>query len=272
MENFDIQHYWEKLVDLVISYGGKLILAIVIWVIGLMLVKFLSRIVSKALMKSKVELTLNKFIISLLNFALKILLFITCATIVGIKMTAFVTILGALGLAFGLALQGSLSNFAGGVLINVLKPYKIGDFIQASGIMGTVKEITIFNTILNTPDNKLIIIPNSNISNNNITNFSAEDTRRVDLTFGVDYSTDIKKAKEIILKVIEEHPNTLPTPAPFARIGNLGASSIDITVRIWAKAADYWVVHFDVLEKVKEEFDKAEIIIPFQQIDVNLKK
>ncbi|MCF7912755.1 MAG: mechanosensitive ion channel [Candidatus Cloacimonetes bacterium] len=272
MENINPQLYWEKLIDLFIKYGGKFLIAVLIWAAGLFAIKLIIKLVKKGMARSNVELTLRKFIISLLSFGLKILLFITCATIVGIQMTAFITIIGAMGLAFGLALQGSLANFAGGVLINVLKPYRIGDFIETGGIMGTVKEISIFNTILNTPDNKRIILPNSNISNNNITNFSAEATRRVDLVFNVDYDTDIEQAKQIIADVIEKHPLTLKDPVPFVRLGNFAASSLDITVRVWGESANYWSIHFDLKEQVKAAFDEAGIVIPFQQVDVNLKK
>lgn len=272
LENIDFQFYLKTFVDLVIAYGGKLLIALLIWWIGSAVIKLINKGVNKGMNRSKIEVTLQKFVISLLSFALKALLFITCASIIGIKMTAFVAILGAMGLAFGLALQGSLANFAGGVLINVLRPYKIGDFIETGGIMGTVKEISIFNTILNTPDNKLIILPNSNVSNGNITNFSTEKTRRVDLVFGVDYKSDVRKAQQIIADVVAEHPKTHKNPAAFIRVGNYGASSIDITVRIWADSADYWDVHFDIMEQVKAAFDKAGIEFPYQQIDINLKK
>jgi len=272
MENINIQLYWEKFIDLIIKYGGKFVIAVIIWVVGLFAIKLIIKLVKAGMTRSNVELTLRKFIISLLNFGLKILLFVTCATIVGIQMTAFITLIGAMGLAFGLAMQGSLANFAGGVLINLLKPYKIGDFIETGGIMGTVKEITIFNTILNTTDNKRIILPNSNVSNNNITNFSAEATRRVDLVFGVDYATDIEQAIKIIADVIDKHQYTLKDPVPFIRLGNFAASSLDITVRVWGKSAHYWDIHFDLKEQVKNAFDQAGIVIPFQQVDVNLKK
>jgi small conductance mechanosensitive channel len=272
MKNIDFQMYLDKLEMLVVEYGGKFVLAVLIWIIGLFAIKMVIKLVDKGMQRSKMEITLRKFIISLINFGLKILLFVTVATIVGIKMTAFVTLIGAMGLAFGLALQGSLANFAGGVLINILKPYKIGDFIETGGIMGTVKEISIFNTILNTPDNKRIILPNSNVSNNNITNFSSEETRRVDLSFGVAYDTNTDRAIQIINDVIADHKYILRDPQPFVRIGNFGASSIDITVRVWGNSANYWDIHFDLLEQVKAAFDKAGIEIPFDQVDVNLKK
>ena len=272
MENINLQMYWGKFIELVIKYGGKFVITVLIWTIGLFAIKLIIKLVKKGMTRSNVEVTLKKFIISLLNFGLKILLFVTCATIVGIQMTAFITLIGAMGLAFGLAMQGSLANFAGGVLINILKPYKIGDFIETGGIMGTVKEISIFNTILNTPDNKHIILPNSNVSNNNITNFSAEETRRVDLSFGVAYDTDTVKAIQIISDVISDHKYTLKNPQPFIRIGNFAASSIDITVRVWGNSAHYWDIHFDLLEQVKAAFDKAGIEIPFDQVDINLKK
>jgi small conductance mechanosensitive channel len=189
---------------------------------------------------------------------------------VGIATTSFVAILGAAGLAIGLALQGSLANFAGGVLILLFKPFKVGDYIEAQGYSGTVNEIQIFNTILKSLDNKTIIIPNGNLSNDCITNYSTEPLRRVDFVFGIGYEDDIKKAKEVLLTIIKSDSRVLKEPEPFVSIGELGDSSVNFTVRVWCNKEAYWDVYFDMFEKVKLEFDKQGISIPFPQRDVHL--
>ena len=261
-----------KITDLAVQYGLKVLFAIGVWIIGSIIVSGIVKLFKKMMEKSKVDVSLSKFLESIAKIGLKILLFITVASVLGIKMTAFVTILGAAGLAVGLALQGSLSNFAGGVLILLFKPFKVGDFIQAQGHMGVVKEIQIFNTVLNTPDNKVIIIPNGSLSNNSMVNFSSEERRRVDLSFGVGYESNVKQVITIIKSQIEAHPSILKDPEPFVRLGELGDSSLNFTVRVWAKAADYWKVHFDLIENVKEQFDQNNISIPFPQMDVHLDK
>jgi len=198
-------------------------------------------------------------------------LIISIAGMVGIEMTSFVAILGAAGLAVGLAMQGTLQNFAGGVMILLFKPYKVGDFIDAAGHMGTVKEIQIFNTILNTPDNKIIIIPNGTLANSSMTNFSTMETRRVDFSFGIGYGDDFEKAKAIIQDIISKDERIHKDPKPFARVGELADSSVNITTRVWVNA-DYWDVHFDMIENVKKRFDAEGISIPYPQMDVHLDK
>ena len=189
---------------------------------------------------------------------------------VGIATTSFIALLGAAGLAIGLALQGSLANFASGVLILIFKPYKINDFIEAAGIKGTVHEIQVFNTVLKTPDNKTIIIPNSQVSAGTITNYSTEATRRVDMTFGIGYSDDIDKAKSVLSKLLKEDSRVLDNPEIMIVVSELADSSVNFSVRGWVKAADYWGVYFDMHEKVKKTFDKENISIPFPQTDVHL--
>jgi len=207
------------------------------------------------------------FIRSIAGIALKIMLWITVISMLGVKMTSFIAVLGAAGLAVGLALQGSLANFAGGVLIMLFRPFKVGDFISAQGHMGTVHSIQIFNTILKTVDNRTIIIPNGNLANSDLVNFSTEPTRRVDFSFGISYEDDFQKAKAIINQLIEKDERIF---TPFVRVGELADSSVNITVRVWANAADYWGIHFDLIENVKSEFDKQKISIPFPQSDVHL--
>jgi small conductance mechanosensitive channel len=189
----------------------------------------------------------------------------------GVETTSFAAILAAAGLAIGLALQGSLSNFAGGVLIMIFKPYKMGDFIEAQGEMGTVKKIEIFTTKLNSPDNKEIIIPNGTISNGNITNYSTESTRRVDITMGVSYDADIKQTKDLLMKILTDHPKVLKDPEPSIFLGELADSSVNYKVRPWVQAEDYWDVYFEVMETCKIELDKAGIEIPYPQMDIHKK-
>ena len=191
-------------------------------------------------------------------------------SLVGIPMTSFIAILGAAGLAVGLALSGTLQNFAGGVMLLIFKPFNVGDFIEAQGFMGVVREIQIFNTILKTPDNKTIIIPNGGLSTGPMTNFSTEPTRRVDFSFGIGYSDDIDKAKSIIDGLIKNDNRILADPEPFIAVGELADSSVNFTVRVWVISEDYWGVHFDMIESVKKAFDKGGVSIPFPQTDVHL--
>lgn len=266
----NLQNYTDKAVDLLMLYGPKLLLAIVTLIIGLWIIKLFIKGFGKTLEKSKVDVSLQKFLSSLLGVLLKIMLVISVASMIGIQMTSFIAILGAAGLAVGLALQGSLANFAGGVLILLFKPYKVGDFVDAAGYMGSVKEIQIFNTILKTPDNKTVIIPNGVLSNASLTNFSTEPTRRVDMTFGIGYSDDIKKAKEILEGLLKSDGRILNEPASMIVVSELGDSSVNFAVRAWCNTADYWGIFFDMQEKVKLEFDKQGISIPFPQRDVHV--
>ncbi|KQC09409.1 MAG: mechanosensitive ion channel protein MscS [Candidatus Cloacimonas sp. SDB] len=266
----DFEAITNKFLEMVIFYGPKLIVAVLTLVIGLWIINVLLKVMFKRLSKSGQDITLINFIKSIAGIALKIMLWITVISMLGVKMTSFIAVLGAAGLAVGLALQGSLANFAGGVLIMLFRPFKVGDFISAQGHMGTVNSIQIFNTILKTVDNKTIIIPNGNLANSDMINFSTESTRRVDLSFGISYEDDFQKAKKIINELIEKDERIFKDPPPFVRVGELADSSVNITVRIWANAADYWGIHFDLIENVKSEFDKQKISIPFPQSDVHL--
>ena len=268
MENF--YTYLDDLIKLTVEYAPKLLLALVTLVVGFWLIKKVVKTTTKLLGAKSVDISLVKFLDSLLGITLKVLLLISVASMVGIATTSFVAILGAAGLAVGLALQGSLANFASGVLILLFKPYKVGDFIEGAGIKGSVDEIQIFNTILKTPDNKTIIIPNSQITSGSITNYSAEDTRRVDMTFGIGYSDDIDKAKTVFNKLLQEDSRVLKDPEPVIVLSELGDSSVNFSVRPWAKKEDYWGLYFDMQEKVKKAFDAENISIPFPQTDVHL--
>ena len=266
----DFQAIFNTILEKVIFYGPKLLVAIITLVIGLWIINAILKMVFKRLTKSNYDVTLTRFVRSIIGIALKVMLWITVISMMGIKMTSFIAVLGAAGLAVGLALQGSLANFAGGVLIMLFRPFKVGDFISAQGHMGSVHSIQIFNTILKTPDNKTVIIPNGNLANSDLTNFSTEENRRVDLSFGIGYDDDFAKAKEIINTLIQKDERIFKDPAPFVMVGELADSSVNITVRVWAKGADYWGVHFDMIENVKSEFDKNDISIPYPQSDVHL--
>lgn len=266
----------EEVLKIVISflwtYGPKIVYALAVLVIGFWFVNILKRTITKRFMKRKSDLSLNHFLTSLVSITLKVLILITVASMLGIATTSFIAILGAAGLALGLALQGSLANFAGGVLILMFKPFKVGDYIAAQGFDGTVRKIEIFNTTLTTVDNKTIIIPNGKLSNEVVTNYSTEKLRRVDLKFGIGYGDDIKKTKKTLDSIIAKHKLILKDPEPFVRLGELADSSVNFIVRVWVKTEDYWTVNFDLKESVKIEFDKAKISIPYPQMDVHLQK
>jgi len=262
--------YMDTAVDMAMRYGPQLILAVVVLIVGMWIVNRVVRVMGKGMERSNVEPTLAKFLGSLVSIGLKALLLISVASMVGIATTSFIAILGAAGLAVGLALQGSLGNFAGGVLVLLFKPYKVGDFIEAQGVAGTVSEIQIFNTVIKTADNKVIIVPNGAVSNGIITNYSMEATRRVDFVFGIDYGDDIKKAKDILARLIDADSRALKDPAPVIVVSELGDSSVNITCRVWVNAADYWGLNFDLTELVKITFDQEGLSFPFPQQDVHM--
>ena len=260
----------EKLVEYAITYGTKLILAIVTLLVGLWLIKKFSTMLRRMFESRSLDRSLQTFLVSFLSVTLKILLFISVITMVGVQMTSFIALLGAAGLAFGMALSGTLQNFAGGVIILILKPFKVGDYIEAQGFAGSVKEIQIFHTALNTPDKKLIIIPNGSLSSGSLINYSAESTRRVNWDFAIGYSDDIDKAKQTLLDVVSADDRVLKDPEPFVAVASLGDSSVNLTARVWVNAADYWDIFFKMNEEVKKEFDKQGISIPYPQQDVHI--
>jgi small conductance mechanosensitive channel len=259
----ETQQWIDKGFDLITNFGPKLIGAILIWLIGNWVIKALIKGIRRAMEKSNYDESLKKFLLNLINWAFKIVLIIVVLGAVGVETTSFAAILAAAGLAIGLALQGSLSNFAGGVLIMIFKPFKIGDLIEAQGEIGVVKQIEIFTTKLTGLSNKEIIIPNGAISNGNIVNYSTEGTRRVDLVIGVSYDADIKQTKEVLMNVLTSHPKVLTEPAPTVNVLELADSSVNFAVRPWSKVEDYWEVYFDVTQNTKLELDKAGIEIPY---------
>jgi len=262
--------YTDQAVSMAMEFGPPLLLAIVVLVVGLWIINRAVKILGHTMKSRDMEPELSGFLSSLFNMMLKALLLISVAGMVGIETTSFIAILGAAGLAIGLALQGTLANFAGGVLILMFKPYKVGDFIEAQGVSGTVSSIQIFNTVIKTGDNKVIIVPNGSISNGIITNFSKEDTRRVDFVFGIGYDDDIAKAKEVLNRLIEEEPRIMSEPAPLVVVSELADSSVNFTVRTWVKASDYWGVYFGMTERVKLTFDQEGLSIPYPQSDVHM--
>lgn len=270
-ENLMLGMSQDEIIDFSVDLGINLLVAIIILFVGFKLAGILSRAVVKILEKRESAIGLITFSKSLVSAIVKVLTVITVFTQLGIEMTSFIAILGAAGFAIGMAFSGTLSNFAGGVIILILKPFKVGDYIEAQGESGTVTEIQIFHTILLTPDNKTIILPNGPVSTGNVTNYSTQDTRRVDFTFGFGYGEDLKLAKETVLEIINSHPKVMKDPEPFVRLGSLGDSSVNLTVRIWSKKEDYWDIHFYVNEKVYEKFDEVEgLSIPFPQMDVHV--
>lgn len=258
-------------IELAKQFGPKLITAIIIYIIGSWVIKRIINSAKKMMAKSNYEESLQRFLLNLISWSLKIFLIILVISRLGVDVTTFAAVLAAAGLAIGMALQGSLSNFAGGVLIMIFKPYKIGDLIEAQGVLGVVKEIEIFTTKVTTPENKLGIIPNGVMANGNIINYSVEKHLRVDLTIGVGYDEDIKTAKDVLLKVLTSNPKVLKDPAPSINVSALGESSVDFAVRPFCKPADYWDVYFATLENSKLALDAAGIEIPYPH-SVEIKK
>jgi len=260
----------DQAITLVMAYAPKVVLAIITLIVGMWLINRFVRLLDSKL--GKKDPTLNTFLCGLLSAVLKILLLISVASMVGIATTSFIAIIGAAGLAVGLALQGSLGNFAGGVLILIFKPFKVGDVIEAQGYLGSVMEISILYTIVNTFDNRRVIIPNGDLSNSSLTNLSAYPTRRCDMSFGIGYGDDIDTAKATIKHLVEEDERALKDPEPMIVVGGLGDSSVDLTVRVWTTYDDLWPFYWDMQERVKKAFDAEGISIPFPRRDVHVYK
>ncbi|MCB9360436.1 MAG: mechanosensitive ion channel [Flavobacteriales bacterium] len=265
-----MDNIYDKVIDLILMYGPKLVGAILVWIVGSIVVKFLSKTFSRILDKRSIDPSLKPFLTGIVSSLLKVMLVISVLGMVGIEMTSFVAILGAAGLAVGMALSGTLQNFAGGVMILIFKPFKNGDVIEAQGHVGCVSEIQIFNTILKTPDNKTIIIPNGGLSNGSMVNYSTEPQRRVDWTFGIGYGDDATKARTVLQALIDADSRILKTPEPFIALSALADSSVNFTVRVWVKSEDYWAVFFAMNENVYNTFAKEGLSIPFPQMDVHV--
>lgn len=270
----DLNSILEQGNELIFTFGPKLIGAIAVWIIGGMVIKTMVKAVDKLLNARKLDDSLKPFLKGIIATLLKVMLVISVLGMLGIEMTSFIAILGAAGLAVGMALSGTLQNFAGGVMLLIFKPFKNGDVIDAQGHVGVVSEIQIFNTILKTPDNKTIIIPNGGLSNGSMTNYSTEGTRRVDWTFGIAYGDDTTKAKEVMMKLMTDNAKILQLEgkAPFVAVSELGDSSVNFAVRAWVNAPDYWDVYFTMNEKIYNTFSKEGLNIPYPTMDVNVIK
>ncbi|MFQ5353504.1 MAG: mechanosensitive ion channel family protein [Thermodesulfobacteriota bacterium] len=265
-----VQNIFTKILELLAFYGLKIVAAVFVFIVGRWAARLASNILRKVMTKSEVDATIVSFAVNLIYFALLTFVVIAALAQLGIQTTSFIAIIGAAGLAIGLALQGSLANFAAGFLMIVFRPFKVGDYIDAAGVTGSVEEIQIFTTKLKTPDNKMIIVPNAKLTSDNITNFTTTGTRRVDFVFGIGYADDIDGAKSIISELLEKDGRVLKDPPPTIGVLELADSSVNIAVRPWVNSADYWGLYFDITESVKKRFDAEGISIPFPQRDVHM--
>ena len=265
-----VNEFIAKALNSCIDLGGKILAALIIFIIGKLIVNWINRLFAKMLERRKVDASIQSFLKSIVNITLLVLLFLAVIGKLGIELTSFAALLASAGVAIGMALSGNLSNFAGGVIILVFRPYKVGDYIEAStGASGTVTDIQIFHTVLTTPDNRVVFAPNGAMSGTVVTNYSRKDTRRVDFSFGVEYGTDFELAKSTIMEVISKDNRILKDPAPFIELGALADSSVNITVRVWVNAADYWGVNFDMNKNVYATFNAKGISFPFPQLTVH---
>ena len=261
---------WNQVSELLSSFGLSLFIALTILILGRQVVKIVIKVISSALERSNTEDTVRIFVTNLLNTLLMIVVFIAAINQLGIQTTSIIAVLGAAGLAIGLALQGSLSNFAAGILIVIYRPYKVGDYIQADNHLGTVDDIQIFSTVLKTPDNKLVIVPNGSIMNGSIVNFSNQDKRRVDIIASCSYEDDIDKVKSVLADILSQDDRILSEPEPRIAVSELADSSVNLIVRPWVKNSDYINVYYSLLEEIKKRFDQEGISIPYPQNDVHI--
>ncbi|GIT97695.1 mechanosensitive ion channel family protein [Sulfurovum sp. TSL1] len=268
--NTEVNKYVDMAIQYGTEYGIKVIGAIAIFVIGKWVAHKISSFIKKLMERGEIDTTLSAFIASIIDILLMVVVVLAAINNLGVDTTSFIAILGAAGLAIGLALQGTFGNIGAGVILILFRPFEVGNFVTVAGESGTVEAITLFNTTLLTPDNKVILIPNSAVASGNITNFSKKEERRVDFVFGIGYDDDLKLAKATLQEIIDADTRILKDPASFIGVGELGDSSVNFTVRVWVKAADYWDVHFDTIEKVKLTFDEKGISIPYPQMDVHL--
>lgn len=265
-----LQSYWNMAIDLVMTYVPKVLLALIVLLLGLWLINRVLRIMDRALEQAEMDISLAQFLHSLAGMVLKVLLLISVASMIGIATTSFVAVLGAAGLAIGLALQGSLANFAGGVLILLFKPYRVGDFIETQGVSGTVREIQIFSTLIHTPDNKVIIVPNGKLSNDVIINYSKASKRRIEIVVGIGYDDSIDTARRLIQELIDADKRIDRDPEPLIVVSELADHSVNLTVRVWVDAENLWTVRFQLIEAVKNSFDANGVSFPFPQRDVHV--
>ena len=260
----------QNLIDSGISAGKHIIAAVVIFIVGRFIIKLINRLVASILQRRHIEISVQTFLSSLVNIILTILLIITVIGALGVNTTSFAALIASAGVAIGMALSGNLQNFAGGLIILLFKPYRVGDFIDVCGVQGTVSAVQIFHTILLTPDNKAVYLPNGSTSSSTITNYSRENKRRIEWTFGIDYGENVNRARTAILSVITADARILPDPAPFVAVGGLSDSSVDIIVRVWVPTEEYWNVYYDMHQRVYETFNEQKINFPYPQQTVHL--
>jgi small conductance mechanosensitive channel len=265
-----VEDFLQKLPEYLVTYGLRLIAAIIIFIVGRWLAGMIARLLEKVMHRSNVDPTLAGFLRKLIYFLILAFVLIAAIDKLGVQTTSLVAVIGAAGLAIGFALQGSLSNFAAGVMLIIFKPFKAGDFVEVAGTLGSVVQVGVFHTTLNHPDNRRIVIPNGQITSDKITNFTAIDKRRIDMVFGISYDDDIRKAKEVLEGLVKSDGRILKDPAPTIAVSELGDSSVNLVCRPWVKPADYWDVHFDLTEKAKVALEGAGLTIPFPQRDVHL--
>jgi small conductance mechanosensitive channel len=266
----EVNQIWVQVQDIVTVWGLKVIAAVAIFIIGRWVAMLVRRVVRRVMERAKVESIITGFVSSIAYIALLAFVVIAALGQLGIQTTSFIAILGAAGLAIGLALQGSLANFAAGFLMIIFRPFKVGDFIEGAGVAGVVEEIQIFTTTLKTGDNKIIIVPNAKLAGDNITNYSALETRRVDMTVGVAYDADLAHVKKVLNDIISQDERILAGPAPLVAVAELADSSVNFVVRVWTRTSDYWAVKFDMTETIKNRFDAEGIGIPFPQRDIHI--
>lgn len=259
----------DKLIDMSISAGKNILVAIIVFIVGRFLISMLNKFFAQILEKRKIDVTIKTFLKSLVNILLTLLLIVSVVGALGVNTTSFAALLASAGVAIGMALSGNLQNFAGGLIVLLFKPYKVGDWIEAQGVSGTVSEIQIFHTILTMADNKVVYIPNGNLSSGIVVNYSRKETRRIEWVVGVDYGEDLAKVERVVRGLLDADSRILKDPAPVVALNALSASSVDVTIRVWVAAADYWDVNFEVRKNIYNEFNKQNINFPFPQLTLH---
>ena len=259
----------DKLIEMSISAGKNILVAIIVFIVGRFLISMLNKLFAQVLEKRKIDVTIKTFLKSLVNILLTLLLIVSVVGALGVNTTSFAALLASAGVAIGMALSGNLQNFAGGLIVLLFKPYKVGDWIEAQGVSGSVSEIQIFHTILTMADNKVVYIPNGNLSSGVVINYSRKDTRRIEWVVGVDYGEDLAKVESVVRGLLDADARILKDPAPVVALNALSASSVDVTIRVWVAAADYWDVNFEVRKNIYNEFNKQNINFPFPQVTIH---
>ena len=269
VQNVNLEQVIQQVITFCVDAGKSILLAAVIFIAGRFLISVINRLVAQMMERRKIDATIQSFLRSFINILLTILLLISVVSALGVNTTSFAALLASAGVAVGMALSGNLQNLAGGLIILLFKPYKVGDYVDAQGVSGTVKEIQIFHTVLVTPDNKIIYVPNGSLSSGSVTNYSLSQLRRVDWTVGVEYGTEIEKVRQTVLDLIKKDGRILTEPAPFIALSALADSSVNITIRVWVKNEDYWGVFFDMYQNIYEVFNREGISFPFPQVTVH---